>query len=479
MYDAQLRDTIQTRTVELIGHFVPLKAQGKHYVGQCPFHNDTHPSLSVSADKGVFHCFGCGAAGDSLAFVMQKTGLAFPEALQEATRLLGLPPPRPPQEETTAPLAHAAACATRVFTQWLWHATGAPGRRYLQTRGITEQTAKQFRLGYHPDHPTGLLRTLTTQGVTMDHAAALGLALRKGDRWVSGFRGRLMFPITDGRGQVRGFGARALTDHGPKYLNSPDSPLFHKGQLLYGLAQAREAMRTRGEAIVVEGYLDVMLLHQAGLTATVSPLSATLSPVQLMTLRSLAKQVVLVFDGDPAGQAAMARTFLPAEESGVPLQIVTLPTAHDPDSYVRAHGRAALEALITQAVPVDRYVLQQLVIRSPQEQACGAVLTLAEQMPNPVRQLLFLQQAEAQLQLPAGSLSEVLGIGDTARQQLEEILSELVLTVPEVRTHLQGVMLPLRNGQLRAVVRRVLQQEPLRTARHERHVCGTSAGDGY
>ena len=476
MYDTQLRDTIQTRAVELIGHFISLKAQGKHYVGRCPFHDDTHPSLSVSADKGVFHCFGCGAAGDSLAFVMQKTGLAFPEALHEATQLLGLPPPTLPQEDLAVPLAHAAEYAARVFAHWLWQATGAPGQRYLQARGITEQTATQFRLGYHPDHPTALLRALTAQGVSMDHAAALGLALRKGDQWVSGFRGRLMFPITDARGQVRGFGARALTDRGPKYLNSPDSPCFHKGQLLYGLALARDAIQHHGEAIVVEGYLDVVMLHQAGLTTTVSPMSATLTAAQLTMLRPLVEQAVLVFDGDPAGQAAMARAFLPAEESSVPVRAVTLSALHDPDSFVRVHGTTALAALIAHAVPLDAFVLQQLATQSAQEQAAREVLALAEQIPNPVRQLLFLQQAEARLQLPAGSLSEVLGIGDTARQQLEETLSALVLTIPEVRTHLHGVMLPLRNPQLRAVVHRALQQEVLPDTQHERHAYDVSAG---
>ena len=436
-------------------------------MGPCPFHDDTRPSLSVNPDKGVFHCFGCGAAGDSLAFVMRKTGLRFPEALDEATRLLGLPPPARPQEAATTPLATAAECAARLFSQWLWEATGAPGRRYLQTRGITETTAKQFRLGYHPDHPTALLRALAAQGVTMAQAAALGLATRKGHRWVSGFRGRLIFPITDGRGQVRGFGARALTDHGPKYLNSPDSPLFHKRQLLYGLAQARESVQRRGEALVVEGYLDVLTLHQAGLTATVSPLSTTLSAAQLTALRPLVKQVVLVFDGDPAGQTAMTRVFLPAEESDLPVRVVTLPPTHDPDSYVRDHGGAAFEELVAQAVPLDTYVLQQLVMQYPQDQAGREVLALAEQIPHPVRQLLFLQQAEARLQVPAGSLSEVLGIGDTARQRLEELVSELVLTIPEVRVHLRGVTLPLRNPHLRAVVSRALQHEQLPAGQHE------------
>jgi len=475
MYDAQLRDTIQARAIELIGHFVPLKSQGKHYVGQCPFHNDTRPSLSVNPDKGVFHCFGCGTAGDSLAFVMRKTGLPFPEALDEATWLLGLPPPARPRGVGTAPLVTAAECAARLFSQWLWEATGALGQRYLQTRGITETTATQFRLGYHPDHPTALLRALTAQGVRIEHAAALGLAMRTGDHWVSGFRGRLIFPITDGRGQVRGFGSRALADRGPKkYLNSPDSPLFHKGQLLYGLAQAREALPRRGEAIVVEGYLDVLTLHQAGLTATVSPLSTMLSAAQLTTLRSLVKQVVLVFDGDTAGQTAVTRVLLPAEESDLPVRVVTLPPTQDPDSYVRAHSGAALEARITQAIPLDGYVLQRLVTQSPPDQASREVLALAEQMTHPVRQLFFLQQAEAQLQLPAGSLSEVLGIGDTARQRLEELVSELVLTIPEVRAHLRGVMLPLRNPHLRAVVSRALQHAQIPAEQHEVHAGTTS-----
>ena len=467
MHDEQLRDTIQARAVELIGQFVRLRAHGKHYVGQCPFHDDTHPSLSVSAEKGVFHCFGCGAAGDSLAFVMRRTGRTFPEALDEATRLLGLPPPTHPQEATLTPLATAAECAARLCSQWLWQDRGAPCRRYLQTRGITEATAKHFRLGYQPDHPTRLLRALSAHGVTVTQAAALGLATRRGDRWVSGFRGRLLFPITDRRGQVRGFGARALTNRGPKYLNSPDSPLFHKGHLLYGLAHARETIQRGGKAIMVEGYLDVLTLHQAGLTATVSPLSTALSTAQLTMLRPLAQQVVLLFDGDTAGQTAMLRVFQPAADSGVAVRVVTLPPTRDPDSYVRACGGAALEARIAQAVPLAAYVLEELVRQYPQERAGREVLALAEQMSDPVHQLLFLQQAEARLQLPVGSLSEVLGIGETARQRLEEVMVDLVLTIPEVRAHLRGTLLPIRNPQLRAVMSRALQLEQLPVAQPE------------
>jgi DNA primase len=250
MRDEQLRQTIQERAVELIGAFVHLKLQRKQYVGVCPFHADTHPSLSVSPEKGLFHCFGCGVGGDSLTFLMRRKGLTFPEALEEATRLLGLPPPARPHEVGTARLAHAAECATQLLAQWLWRPEGEPGRRYLQTRGIHAHTAKTFRLGYHPEHPTALLRALAARGVTAEEAAALGLATRKGNRWVSCFRGRLIFPIPDGRGQVCGFGARAVLNKGPKYLNSPDSPIFHKGHLLYGLAHARAALHTRGEAFL-------------------------------------------------------------------------------------------------------------------------------------------------------------------------------------------------------------------------------------
>ena len=467
MHDTQLRQTIQERALEIIGTFVRLQRQGKQYVGLCPFHAETHPSFSVSPEKGVFHCFGCGAAGDCLSFLMRFKGLTFPEALAEATRVLGVPPPQPLCDtSTTARLSKAAERATQIFTHWLWQREGKQSRRYLQERGIHDATAKTFRLGFHPDHPTLLLRALTTRGVTAEDASALGLATRKDEHWVSCCRGRVIFPITDARGQVRGFGARALSTRGPKYLNSPDSPLFHKGQLLYGLAHARAAMETRGEAIVVEGYLDVVTLHQAGFTNTVSPLSTTLSTAQLTLLRMLAQRVVLLFDGDAAGQAAMTRAFVPAEASGVSVSVAILPRESDPDSYVRRHGRAALEQVLAHAAPLDAFVLDQITTQTSKAQASRAVLALAEQLTHPVNQLMFLQKAEVRLQLPAGSLSEALGIGDTARRRLEEVVAELVLTIPEVRAHLRGVLLPLRNPQLRTVVQRALQHEQLAVHEH-------------
>jgi DNA primase len=410
----------------------------------------------------VFHCFGCGAGGDVLAFLMRCKGLTFPEAVEEATRALGLPSPSRTQDAATADLATAAETATQLFEHWLWQPEGAPGRRYLHQRGIRSETAKTFRLGFHPDQPTLLLHALAARGVTRASAEALGLLTRKGDRWAGCMRGRLIFPIPDGQGQVRGFGARTITKRGPKYLNSPDSWLFHKGRLLYGLPQARPAIHERGAALMVEGYLDVLMLHQAGFTHVVSPLSTTLSVSQLSIVRPLAQRVIVVFDGDTAGQEAIMRLFLPAEESGVQVEVAVLPTGEDPDSYVRAHGREALGAVLASTKRLDAYVLDQLVTQYSCEQAGRKVVELSTQLTHPIAQLAFLQQAEERLRLPAGSLTEAAGIGHAARRQLEELLCGLLLTVPEVRERLRGVLLPLRNPHLRVLAAHALRNEPIR-----------------
>jgi DNA primase len=461
MLDDSLRQTIQDRAAEIIGTIVDLKRHGKNLLGRCPFHNDVHPSFSVSPEKGLFHCFGCGAGGDVFAFLMRLQGLSFPEAVTEAARMLGIPPPPRTRDSSTADLATAAERATQVFERWLWQPEGAPGRRYLRQRGILAETAKKFRLGFHPDQPTLLVRALASRGVRPETAQALGLLTRKNNRWVSCMRGRLVFPIQDGHGQVRGFGVRTITRRGPKYLNSPDSPLFHKGQLLYGLTQARPALRERGEALLVEGYVDVLMLHQAGCTHVVSPLSTTVSVSQLSALRPLVKRVVLLFDGDAAGQEAITRILLPAEESGVRVEVAVLPTGEDPDSYVRVHGRAALDTLLASTKRLDLYVLDQLVRQHPREQAGREMLALAGQLTHPITQLTFLQLAEATLCLPAGSLTETAGIGHAARQRLEELFCGLLLTVPEVRERLRGVSLPLRNPHLRALAARALRNEPI------------------
>ncbi len=462
MLDESLRHSIRLRAADLIGTFVALRRTGKRLVGRCPFHQDSRPSFSVCPDKGVFHCFGCGAGGDVFTFLMRLKGLTFPAAVEEVARLLGLPLPQSHGHTAAcAALAAVADRATQIFERWLWGKEGEPGRAYLRQRGISEETARRFRLGFHPDHPTLLLHVLEKREVRPESAHALGLLTRKDHRWVGCLRGRLIFPIQDGQGQVRGFGARTISHKGPKYVNSPDSPLFHKGQLLYGFMQARPVLRERGEALIVEGYLDVLALYQAGFTHVVSPLSTTVSVSQLGALRPLVKRVVLLFDGDTAGQEAIPRIFLPAEESGVRVEVAVLPAGEDPDSYVRVHGRVALDTLLARTLKIDAYVLDQLVTQYPREQAGQEILALAAQLSHPITQLTFLQHAEATLHLPSGSLTEAAGIGHATRQQLEELLCGLLLTVPEVRERLRGISLPLRNPRLRVLATRVLQNESI------------------
>jgi DNA primase len=268
--------------------------------------------------------------------------------------------------------------------------------------------------------------------------------------------GRLMFPIMDAHGRVRGFGARALSQQGPKYLNSSDSPLFHKSQLLYGLAQGLSAIRTQKEAMIVEGYFDVLALHQAGFPCAVSPLSTTPTRSQLTLLRPHVDRLTLLFDGDTAGAQGVVRTLVPAEAAGVPTTVATLPPGQDPDSYLATKSRAALENVLAQAQPLHAYVLKHLVANQDKARAARKALELSCAFTHPVTRLTFLQQAEEVFGFPSGSLIEAAGIGSAARQRLEEILCDLLQTIPAVRQRLRGVSLPITDPQLRTMATKAL-----------------------
>ena len=458
LLDEALRQEIQSRAAELIGAQIPLQRAGKRLMGRCPFHTDTTPSLSVSPQDGLFHCFGCGAGGDALTFLMRFTGLRFPEAVREAARLLGLPLAQA-DGRARAPLAAVAETAATCFEAWLWGPDGQPGRAYLHQRGIREETARRFRLGFQPPDPARLVRALTAKGVSLQAAAMLGLLTRQKGQWQGMMGGRLLFPILDAQGQVRGFGARALSSRGPKYLNSPDSPLFHKRQLLYGLAQGRSALREQKAAIVVEGYFDVLALHQAGFHTVVAPLSTTLTQAHLTLLRPCVERVTLLFDGDAAGVRGVMRAIGPAEAADVPIAVATLPPRHDPDSYLSMKSRAALENILAQAQPLAPYVLQQLVAQHGKARAAQETVELSSTFIHPVARLSFLQQAEEVFHFPAGSLLEAAGMGSAARQRLEAILCDLLQTIPAVRQRLRGRALPIADPRLRARATQTLQRE--------------------
>jgi len=359
----------------LIGRSVKLVRRGREYAGLCPFHHERTPSFYVVEDKSFFHCFGCGAHGDAIGFVMRNDNLDFIEAIEKLAGEAGLAVPRAtPQERERAQqqktLLGALEAAAAFYEAHLASPAGALARNYLGERGIDGETTRRFRLGWAPDDRQALRHSLS-RDFPESLLIEAGLLRRpssaaKGEP-IDYFRSRLMFPIGDRTGRVIAFGGRVIpgsrpgTDGQPKYLNSPESALFEKGRVLYGWAAAR-AGRSRGAlsaepgVIVAEGYMDVIALHRAGLSTAVAPLGTALTDFQLHDLWRLGSEPVLCFDGDAAGQSAAARALyraLPLLGTGRSLRFAILPAGEDPDSLIRSEGRKAFEAIISAARPLS------------------------------------------------------------------------------------------------------------------------------
>jgi DNA primase len=350
----------------LVARKVRLIRRGREFAGLCPFHQEKTPSFYVAEDKSFFHCFGCGAHGDVIGFVMRADSLDFIEAVEKLAGEAGVPVPQAsPQERQRAQrqktLLEAMEAATAFYEARLWAPAGGRPREYLQGRGLDQETMRRFRLGWASDDRQALRHALAT-----DFPDALlieaGL-LRHPERGepFDYFRNRLLFPIGDRAGRVIAFGGRLLGDGQPKYLNSPDTPLFEKGRVLYGWSAARAGAARDAEAggpgvIVTEGYMDVIALHRAGFTTAVAPLGTALTEFQLHELWRLAPEPILCFDGDAAGKRAAARALrraLPLLRPGFSLRFASLPSGEDPDSIIRTAGRSAFEQILAAAQPLS------------------------------------------------------------------------------------------------------------------------------
>ena len=366
----QFLDEIRARlpASEVVGRAVRLTRRGREHVGLCPFHNEKTPSFTVNDDKAFFHCFGCGAHGDVIGFVMQHDGLAFPEAVARLAAEAGLSvpvatPEARAQAARQATLIEVLAAAQAWFARALAQDDGRRARAYLEARGVARETIAAFSVGWAPDRRRALASFLAGEGIDEALAVEAGL-LRQGDdgRDFDFFRGRVMFPIADGRGRTLGFGGRVLGDGQPKYLNSPETPVFQKRRALYNLAAARKAARASGTVIVAEGYMDVIALAGAGFAHAVAPLGTALGEEQMAALWRLAAEPVLCLDGDAAGRAAAVRAAeraLPLLRPGRSLRFAFLPDGEDPDSLIAGHGAAALAARLEAAVPLIEVVWGQ------------------------------------------------------------------------------------------------------------------------
>jgi len=395
--------------IEVIGQSVPLRRVGRNWVGRCPFHDDKSPSFSVNGERQFYHCFSCKVGGDVFKFVQETEKVGFLEAVELLSRRAGIAVParRSGERGQRAPLLEALEAATTVYEQWLGDPSqGAAARSYLEQRGITRETQREFRLGLSLpgwENLVSRLRGRFSDEVLLE--ARLAGRKEGGRSTFDWFRNRLMVPLIAPGGSVLGFGARAMGDDNPKYLNSPESSVYHKGRFLFGLEQARRTVKADGEMVVVEGYFDAIALHQAGIRNTVATSGTALTGEHAHALRRLVRGVALTYDGDAAGQQAMLRSLGVLLAEGLDVVVVDLPAGDDPDSLVRragADGWCRVRDSAYDAVEfVHRHVLRTVSGGDPRERALQVVVRLLTGVTDTIRHRLLVERA-----------SQVFGLGE-------------------------------------------------------------------
>jgi DNA primase len=382
--------------VEIISGYVALKKSGQNYVGLCPFHGEKSPSFTVSPAKQLFHCFGCGAGGNLFTFIMKMEGLTFPEAVRSLSQRIGLvlsdsSASNPEVKQKNRLRALLQAAAQRFQEQLLTDARSAKARAYLAGRGVTETAIDSFGLGYALPGWDSLMTPLVRKGWTAQELMDAGLIIRRNDNngYYDRFRDRIIFPIRDLQGQVVGFGARAMPDgpdgkhdSQPKYLNSPETALYSKGRILYGLDRARSAAARAGYLVVVEGYFDAIAPHQAGYAHVVATLGTALTTSHLAMLQRLVPRVVLLFDPDPAGVNATLRTVELFLEHGMDAGVATLPAGEDPDSFLHRFGLPAFEERIAAAQPLLAFAIERALTCTPHGQIEGKKAVIRSLAPT-------------------------------------------------------------------------------------------------
>jgi DNA primase len=415
--------------VDIINARVPLKKAGREYKACCPFHSEKSPSFSVSQEKQFYHCFGCGAHGTVIGFLMQYEKMEFLDAVADLAQRAGLELPseaKATRDPASADLHDLMLRAARFFEQNL--ADNPRPREYLHGRGIEAKSIVNFALGYAPDAWEALLKRFGTLEEERRQLFQVGLVLeRSGERtggFYDRFRDRLMFPIRDSRGRVIGFGGRVIDQGEPKYMNSPETPLFHKGRELYGLYEARQARGDFKRLLIVEGYMDVVRLHQAGITYAVATLGTATTQEHLNKIFRITSEVVFCFDGDRAGRQAAWRALenaLPLARDGRALKFMFLPEGHDPDTLVAEIGAERFEEQLKSALPLSEYLVQQLLLDIDLEHVDGRAKLKAlagplfARMPEGIYREMLAERVAARVGMPANTLKEFFAAGETKR----------------------------------------------------------------
>lgn len=390
LIEERILDEILSRVdiVEIISAYIPLKRAGRNYKACCPFHHEKTPSFMVSAEKQIFHCFGCHAGGNAFHFLMQYERMQFPEAVEFLAKKAGVSLParrtqqHGPAADAVTQIYRINELAASFYERTLAGTAGKRCRDYLTGRGISRPVAQRFRLGCAPEGWDAFVSFARQQGIRGEALEKAGLAVaRQSGGWYDRFRGRLVFPILDVKAAVIAFGARVLDDSLPKYINSPETPVYVKGRHLYGLHAAKEAIRKQDLAIVVEGYLDCIIPHQHGLHNVVASLGTALTAEQVRLLKRFTRNVCLIFDGDSAGEAASLRSLDIFLEEDVQARVVALPRGNDPDTFVRLQGAEGLKRLAAQAPNVFEYRLAAMRRQHDPRRPEGKALIVSEMLP--------------------------------------------------------------------------------------------------
>ncbi|MBU6212532.1 MAG: DNA primase [Gammaproteobacteria bacterium] len=425
----------RTDIVELISARVPLKKAGREFKACCPFHDEKSASFWVSPDKQFYHCFGCGAHGTALGFLINYDRLSFPEAVEELASRAGLEIPREARADDGKQQegADLASLMGRVAQHWsMGLQNDARAAEYLDRRGLESATRERFQIGYAANSWNDVLNRFAKDTKIRADLLACGLIIERegaGDRYYDRFRDRIMFPIRDARGRVIAFGGRVIDQGEPKYLNSPETLLFHKGRELYGLYEVRQSRAPLKRLMIVEGYMDVVRLHQAGVHYAVATLGTATTPEHLKRAFRLVSEVVFAFDGDRAGRAAAWRALnnaLPELREGRQLRFLFLPDGHDPDTLVGEEGREAFERRLEQSLPLSEYLVQELASQVDLGNADGKARfaelarPLMARVPEGVYQELLIARLAEAIRLPADRL-RALWQGEATRSSAKPI----------------------------------------------------------
>jgi DNA primase len=442
--------------VEVVSGYVALKKTGRNHVGLCPFHSEKTPSFTVNEERGLFHCFGCGAGGTVFTFLMRADHIEFPEAVEILARRAGVALPARAERgeggDQRQQLFALNDAAQRYLRAAVQSPAGLPARQYLERRGVQAATVERYGIGFCPPAGAGLARALAAQKSPMPKAAELGLVGRRNDgSFYDRFWGRVTFPIRDGSGRILGFGGRTLGNEHPKYLNSPESALFHKGQVLYGLFEAREAIRHAERAVIVEGYLDALALVEAGIGYAVASLGTAFTKAQLQLIRRFAPEMIAFFDGDRAGQEAAIRAFGVCAEAGVWGLGAFLPEGFDPDTHVRERGAEATLALLQAAIPLADFFFSHL------DPGSNATVLERNRAAEKIAQVVARTRDPFQFERLAKQAAERLDVDESLFRALRASVTQAEGSKPSVAA--DKPVQPFRNEETTLLVAMALDRE--------------------